>query len=493
MEFEFEPDIKGAVIESDDVDDRPKGFIRSKQDNTLFTDIQVKDLKDLVTEDCINVIDSDSLAYKTASSVEEDYIVVKHKEEGWEKEFSNVTEFKGGSRKPGTITQNSFLGSENLKREVEGKSLYEIEDFEITPCKRFVYKTEEKCLEILKDRIDEWVEAIKIQTGVDNILCVLGEGKSHRNAILLPKEYKSNRDGLARPLLLKHAREYIQQTYPTEIAKKGFEADEVVDSKGYIGYLNYCKSGKFNYIKSSIDKDARATPGILFNYDKDFHFKQPQAWLLEASNKTVGEIELVKGECKATGILQTAYQCVIGDTSDFYGSRLNMPKEMKPAQTYGDTAFYKDFAPLKTAQEVMQKAVDKFLDFYPRGVQFTAWDGTEIDADTFWWMSQVFACQYMTRSYKDKTDLKKVLDAFKVDYSSLVGNNKEPVARLVDEEKIREVIGEIRNQLFVLSNGSGMLAYKKTEKKDMLTGRLDDALCLVKDIEKSLDKFFKEE
>ena len=402
------------------------GFIRSKKDSPMFTDIQVKDLKAIITEDCVNWIDADSIPYKCADAVQETFVTVRKlidepNEEGYnskavhpeEKEYSNATEFKGGSTKEGVILTGCILHNLNLQRKAKKLEPYVISDFEITSGARlkkfnkFVGANGKVCTnheEVMHSYIDEWLSCIKEQLQVNNIMCVIGEGKCHRNKILLPEEYKSNREDLARPILLKQARQYLLDTYPSIVAEEGLEADEVVDAKGFEGYCTYLKTGKFNIIKSALDKDARATPGLLFNYTKDFHFKYPQPWLIESSSKGIGCIEMQGSDCKTTGLLHTAYQLVIGDASDHYGSRCAMPESMQYKDQFGDTSFFSMFAPMTTCKEVLEGVVKMFYTFYPQGVQYTAFDGTEIDKDTLWWLQQVFACQYMLRKgFKDKT------------------------------------------------------------------------------------------
>ena len=405
-------------------------FIRSRKDNKIFKNIQVKDLKPLITPDCINYIDGDGFAFKVASSVEEDYIEVVNTVTKEIKEFSNVTAWKGGSRKEGVITVGSYLGRLNIKREAKGEVPYEIKDFTVTKKKRLKFekgakvdgKTFKNSFEVAKHYLDVWIDAVKKQTQVDNILITLGKGRCHRNFLDTPKEYKSNRTG-ERPLLLDKVREHILEYYPSDEAPEGYETDEIVDMRAFKAYIDYRKTGKVTGIKTSPDKDAKCTAGFLMDPTKTFHFNNPHCWLIHSSDLSVGELELVESGMKFTSLLGTAYQMVISDDSDYYGSRLTMPPEMKPKIRYGDVAFYKDFINLTTPQEVLQKIVDTFLMFYPEGVQYTAHTGKEINEDTLWWCQQCFACQYMLRSLDDKTKFEDLLKRFKVDYSKLVGNN----------------------------------------------------------------------
>ncbi len=453
-------------------------FIRSKKDNTLFPQIQVKDLSAILSEDAVNYIDGDGFAFKVASSVEEDYIEVTHNETEEVSEFSNISEWKGRSRKDGVISVDSFLGRENIKREAKDLEPYQIKDFTVVKKKRLRYEKGTTIdglnfpdsLSVAKYFLSEWLRAVKIQTQVNNIEITLGSGKCHRNFLDTPKEYKATRTG-ERPLLLSKVRQHILEDYPSNEAPELWETDEWVDMMAFRHYLSYRKTGIVTGIKTSPDKDAKCTAGFLFDPTKSYHFNYPQVWLIHATDKTVGELELVKSGMKFTGLMGTAYQCVISDTSDFYGSRLTMPPEMKPDVKYGDAAFYKDFINLTKPKEVLQKMVDKFYDFYPKGVQFTSHLGNEIDEDTLWWLQQCFACQYMLRSPEDKTKIVTLLDKFEVDYSHIVHNHTEKVLPLAPEDKIREVVKYTEQRL----EDIGKLLLTQKGKKDDLTDRMTEA------------------
>lgn len=472
---------KSVTTENDHDVGNVDTFIRSKKDNELFPQLQVKDIAKLYTPDVINFIDGDGYAFKVASSVEDDYIEVTNLKDNSVKEFKNITEFKGGTK---NISVDSYLGRENIKREAMGEEPYTLEDFVIEKKKRLKFEKGatvdgikfSNTFEVAKYYLDKWIEATKIQTQISNIQITLGKGKCHRNFLDTPKEYKSSRTG-ERPILLDDLRNYILTNYPSDEAPEGYETDEVIDMRAFEHYIKYRKTGRVSGIKTSPDKDAKCTAGFLFDPTKTFHFNNPQIWLIEATDRTVGELELVKSGMKFTGLYGTAYQMVISDTSDFYGSRMTMPDDMKPKEQYGDVAFYKDFINLKTPKEVLQKVVDKFYDFFPHGVQFTSHLGNEIDEDTLWWCQQCFACQYMLRSFDDKTKFVDLLDRFEVDYSKIVGNNKLSAPQRTFAPK-EETFLEIKSliETIISEDMKGFKQLKSTEKNDVfdvIKGKLE--------------------
>jgi hypothetical protein len=503
MTFKFEVELTGASQDEHDYQDeagKSSGFIRSKKDNQLLPELQIKNIKDYVTEDCVNYIDADSIPFMTASSVEDDYIEVLNNITGDVAEYKNITEFKGNLRTEGAIKADSKLGIINIKREAKGEAPFVLKDFTITPKKRL--KHEKGCVidgvefkdsfEVCKYYIDQWIDAIKIQTQVPNVVVVTGSGLTHRHDLLLPHQYKSNRNEV-RPLLLKQAREYMMSAYPSELAQqreegvsRGLEADEVVDAHGFEGYVHFRKHGKFNKIKSSLDKDSHNLPSICFDYTKSFHFDNPHPWLIEHRDVSVGKIELIKDKVKGVGLLHAAMQIILEDSADEYGSRKYLPNNMKGGISYGPVAFYKDFINLTTAKDILTKVVDIFYNWFPNGLQYTAWDGSEVDEDTLSWLNKCFLCQYMRLKKDDNTQITNWLDQYGIDYSKIVGNNKPKLVPLVSDELLRSSLAEysstVESVMSLLSDKSGKVADK--------SARLEEALKMLGDI-KNFDKLYE--
>lgn len=444
MGFDFNPQNSNDNYEGiDDTNNYGQKFIRSKQDNELLKCIQIKDnFFDIVDKDAVVICDADGIPFKTSSSVEEDYVVVKcllDEKEVFEdlkvttEEYSNISAFKGRTRGD-KIAVGSPLSDLNIKREISGLTPYKMSDFEITPKKRLKYEKGtkidgikfENSLEVCKYFIDKWFEAILKQTQLKKIRPVLGGGKTSRHAVLVPHQYKSTRSDGERPILLSEARQYVKDKYDTILAPPLVEADEVVDAMAAIAYDKAKLTGtKIKAIKSSFDKDAFGKRGVLFNWDKDFHFKYPQCWLIESEDIDVGHLELVKGKIKGSSLLFTIYQILMADSADEYSPRRYLPEDFKHfGHGYGDESFYRDFAPIKTPHDALQKLIDKYYEWFPHGLVYTAWDGTEVDEDTLSYLEKHFYLAYMREGKNDKTVIRDWLDKYEVDYSKLIDNNK---------------------------------------------------------------------
>jgi len=461
--------------------DENSSFGRVTFDNKMFKGIQVKDIENYITEDCTLVIDCDTIPYRAAVLQDNNYIVVKNLTNEEEYTFSTMTEFKGRGK---NISQASWLGGVNIKRRAEDKDLYTLDDFEIEKKVKLKF-SEDKCLSNIKSFIDEYIDGIKKQTSCETELCLIGGGDCHRHALKLPQIYKGDR--ASRPTLLKKARDYLKSQYNVEEVE-GIEADDVAEMYAMKGYVNYKRNGKFNYILAALDKDARGTPSLLFDYNKEGPiWKNPNPWLIESTNSSVGEIEFIKNEAKCTGLLQICYQLLCGDAIDNYHPYLKFDKGMHPKDSYADASFYEDFVTLKTPEKVLQKTVDIYFKFFPKGLKYTAWDQIDVDQDTFWWLETMFTCVYMLRSKSDDTKFKKYLDHYKVDYSTLVDNNVEKVYDFQEEDELRKVVKDLKDKLETMSEPT----HKKSDKKDVLISMLDEKCTECSELLNCIDNMFK--
>ena len=505
-------------------------WTRDNRNNKLFAELQVKDISTITDENTIAVWDHDGIPFKSAGMVEDDYIVAievdpaltkKNNdgefeytmiEGGVTREAKNVTEFWGVGKE---VASNSWVGIQNIDREIEGLPLWTKDSFSIDNKKRLKTKfinskTGERfknpkrdengiiiegtgddpllklkveqdlsdVVEIMEMRIKE----VREQWGIKNFLMCLGQGKVFRDELPLPQPYKGQRSSL-RPILLKEARQYILDNYNSEMAPEGVECDDLTEFYAAKGYASYKKTGVFSHIMIAEDKDALSNPKLLINYGRaEGGFKYPQATLIEDSSVSVGTLELrqmsKKTEVKGTGLVWlTAQAFGIGDSADFYSPYSKFPKEMKKHIKHGDVAFYKQYSGLTTPREVLQQAVDNMFEWWPKGLQYTDCHGVEQDIDTFTWMEVCFSVAYMLRSLKDKTTFKKLCDHFKVDYSKVVDNNIEKVLPFLPEESLRLALkdntSEVDNIIALLNDKSGKVA-DKNKRKELAVSLLED-------------------
>lgn len=380
----------------------------------MFEEIEIRDLSKYIDENTKLICDCDGIAFKNSSMIDELFIEVVHKSSGRTMDFENVTAFKGNVRTAGKIGSGSWLHSTNLKREVNGQRQFALDEFDI------IQKTKQKLgLNIATKNVDSHIEMLKEVTGIADSIMLLGSGNCFRHGILLPTRYKESRLDKPRPSQLINVRQHIIENHITKHIRDGInEADDILEMYAWKGYCDYLKTGKFSYLVSSFDKDATGTPSLLLNWDKEgSNLKYPYPWLIPDTSKDIGKIDIIKGTCKAYGFLQIIYQMLAGDNSDGYNPR--MVKGLDKKDNFGDESIYKLLSPLKTPQELIEFTVSKYKEWYPEGLHYVAWNGTEINQDIYWWLEQMFACVYMKRSTNDKTTFKMLMDKFGIPQEAL--------------------------------------------------------------------------
>ncbi len=468
-------------VEEDFLQD--KIFVRDEGDNKLFTNIQVKDIREIITEDCIGAWDFDGVVYRACANMENRLIKVKHLTEDIGEILPNITTFKGRGK---NIADTSWLGLKNIQRGVEGLPLWSVEDFEITPFQELKME-KEKALEQVKIQIFLKIKQVKQQYRIPKIKILLGGGTNFRVTELNQvKEYKGSRQETLRPLLLKEVRQWVLDELDSEYAHPlpdgtKIECDDLSNMYGRLGYLHWRKFKKFNYIEISNDKDGPAQSGKLI-INPDTHvgennplkgkFKFPQAMLIESTDRCTGDVELVvKGGSKSTskelkgfGFKYLMFQAILGkDQADFYNCLGDLGISL------GDVEAYKILKPCKTAKEVLQACLNVAYEKLPYGVQYTSHKGEVLDVDTLTYLNEYFRTAYMLRSDSDKTDLFSLCEAFKVDTSHIVGNNKltPPVKTFVgNEAHIKEIEAIIADILE--NNVKGLKSKKKADQAPMI-------------------------
>ena len=449
-------------------------YTRDLSDNKLFSNIQVDDISKITDKNTKFYLDGDGVVWKACSSVESMYIEVKHKTECIFFEIDNITKFKG---RGSNISENSWLGLENIKRESKGLVGLVVEDFDIVQKSRLNYTTEEKAFEQVQVMIRTKLKNLRDQFQIDNIIFCIGEGECFRNHLDLVEPYKGQRSPL-RPIMLKKVRQWVVDVLGGEVAPQGFENDDYVEWKASKGYQDFKKTGIVSAGCIGEDKDMYSNPKLLISFGvhtgegnpNKGKFKYPKPWLIPDSSVSVGEIDLIikgvktpKKECKSTGLMWLVMQSfLLGDTADNY-KPLQHLKDYKTK--YGDVQAYKDFSGLTTPKEVLQKVVDLYFELFTMGVKYTSHKGIEMDVDTMTYMDTYFRVAYMTRSETDTMDFYKLCKAFKVDTSKIIGNNKPTTKPIAPEQEIRDTYEDVVSELNAISE---VLKLTKGKKSDLV-------------------------
>lgn len=342
--------------------------------------------KNCVDENTVVLIDGDQSAYVLAAANESRTIEVTHKQTGRKKEFKNRTEFYGSKK----TTLGGWLADTNLQREIKNLPLFTKEDFDIEDVQ--TAEPLEYCLGGIKQKISSTLNHL----GLENYKCILGGKNNFRLNLPAPQQYKSNRNDTLRPLQLKDAREYLIKHH-NGIVVDNIEADDLLSIYGRASYDNYLKTGKFNYIIVSFDKDQLSVPTFMFNnFAEAGKLKHPVPMFVDDG---VGGLFLEKGKLKGYGFKFKMSQMIRGDTSD--GITPYQPFGIK----FGETSAYKLIEPCKTKQECLQVVVDQYKEWFPEGVKFTNWDGQEVSMTTGQWMNNIYRMIHMLQSKNDKSSI----------------------------------------------------------------------------------------
>ncbi|ALM62074.1 exonuclease [Vibrio phage qdvp001] len=481
-----------------------KEFIRDESDNPIFKKYQVDNISDLISDDCVAYYDSDTLYFQSASNQENKMIEVKHKTEGWVERFSGVKVFRGLGK---GIKEGSWLYGKNLEREVEGKTLYTLEDFEIEEVQE-LKDTYEKSLEQAKIQVLMKLKRVRQQFRIPKIVTVIGEGSNFRNSLPLCRPYKGNRV-TKRPLLLKDLRKWAVEELgaievPLSKTHGVIEVDDYVDMMGYSGYLSYIKTGKFDKIAILSDKDGFNAPKLLCNPDtysgegnpKRGKFKYPQPMIVPNSLEDKGDIEIIAREkstdYKFIGFLGLLWQITTFDGSDNYSALGHLNGGMG----FGADGAYKLLKSAKNSKDALQRVIDKFAELLPYGVQYTDCHGVYHDIPTLEYMNTYFRVVYMLRNMEDDMDFYKLCKAMKVDTSKIENNNllSPPVKTYCGNEgHIKELSTLIQSIISEDMKGCKQLkSLEKNEVFDKIKSKLEsiDFECHYKYVqhEKNLEK-----
>ncbi len=202
------------------------------------------------------VFDFDTPLFASSTVLGERYIIAKHLSSGQEKEFKNITEFKGKGRTPETL--GGWLKEQNLERGTDFKA----HDFEIIQKERRNSVPFSKAQEFVVSS----AEAVRSKEWCSQIRFVISGRGNYRKK--LNPLYKVNRP--SKPLMYKKLREWFIEEYKDEvIIADGCEADDILSIFGYHGYNKALESGNYednNICLVYIDKDLLQIPGWKWNF-----------------------------------------------------------------------------------------------------------------------------------------------------------------------------------------------------------------------------------
>lgn len=203
------------------------------------------------------VIDADTPLFKAAKSVQRDYIIARNKKLGITKEFDNKTQLWGHHSKK----EGGWLAEYN-ETAVE-KSLPD--DWGVEDCATLAEEITDH-LEVAFMSFNQFVGKMK-KSGIaeDYLLCLGGEGNFRYDAAQF-QPYKGERKD--KPLIFQELKDKVVMQYGKRVVlANDCEADDILSHYGWKNYLNYRKTGEWEYLLAYLDKDLKMVVSPNVNYD----------------------------------------------------------------------------------------------------------------------------------------------------------------------------------------------------------------------------------
>lgn len=211
------------------------------------------------------VYDFDPVLFASSTIPEEPYIMVKLKGSDWSKEFKNITEFKGRTRK--IIT--GWLGKRNDLRIAQGKEPMALSDFEIewhTRTRIDSRTGKPMTLRVPTANMKRKINQILEQDWCGDLRLVIGGEGNYRNDVSFSVPYKNSRKEKTQWFL--DCKEWLLKNHSDKvIMRDGIEADDVL---GWFGWQSFRKAQAVgdlslcDVILVHIDKDIDQVPALHF-------------------------------------------------------------------------------------------------------------------------------------------------------------------------------------------------------------------------------------
>ena len=317
--------------------------------------------------------DLDSAKYAVASVGETREVVVTHKASGRTLVVPTRTEFYGHWKKK------------------EGGRLAEINKGRTSPFSwdEFDYEdiqTQAEPISHILHSAKEMVGKAVADSGADDVKFYIGKGDSFRVERSTILEYKGNRKGSLKPLLMDEVVEYMEKKYKPEVVV-GLEADDAVVMGSY---------GKSNHFIIGGDKDFYGSGSDTFN----LNHKEEGIVVTEGFGELwLGDKGAVRGKGRIFKLLQA---CSV-DNSDNY--RANCASDVR----WGEKSAYNLLSECGNDREAYEMAISIFKMLYPEPKEIVGWRGDTFEID---WAYVFQECMDMCHLHRWDGDYLKIDEIF---------------------------------------------------------------------------------
>lgn len=341
-----------------------------------------RDIFSNAPEDSLLVVDGDWLAYMVASALEKKSVKIYDEDGVFVKEYKNKTMFKDDTK---NYNPN-----------------FRIEDSQSLPKN---YKN--NMVFLVKKSISKFLA----ESNCQSVLIAMGGPTNFRTDLHLPNAYKGSRKDLAKPLSLYEVRDYVTKAYPSVISD-GEEADDILSKYQFMSYQNRER----RIVACTLDKDARGTPGYLYNPNESYlTFIEGLGYLSRTAKESSSGAKKYKfyGE----GRKWFYAQLLTGDKADDYFpcdiyKQLNVNSIKAPLIT--DLKAFNYLKDCTTDKECWEVIANVYKGWYKDVKEWTDYAGKTVKGDWIDILQLYVDVVHMRRFDNDRVIVKTVLSKFDI-------------------------------------------------------------------------------
>lgn len=342
--------------------------------------MKARDMFSNAPADSLLVVDGDWVAYKIASALEKKTIRVYDQQDTFVNEYKTRTKFKEDSK------------NYNIS--------YRIEDCQTLPKK---YK------DTMSFLIGKMVKDMLAKSNCEKILFALGGKENFRNELDLPQKYKGNRDSTIRPLALGEVRDFIAENYPT-VFSENEEADDIISKYQYQSFVDKEK----HIVVATLDKDARGTPGTLFNPEEDTIVRIEGLGFVQRIEK-VSSSGKKSYKLYGEGRKWFYSQLLTGDKADNYFPcdfyKMSVGNTSK-SPLITDLKCFNMLDKCTTDKECWEVIMSQYKTWYAGIDHWLNWEGEKVEGNWIDMLQVYVDVVHMRRFDNDRVDVRTVLKKF---------------------------------------------------------------------------------
>lgn len=333
-------------------------------------------------EDSIVIIDGDWLAFLVSSALEKKSVKVYDENHVFVKEYKNRTKYKEDKKNynPNFVIEDSQSLPSNYKATMA-----------------FLFKKQ--------------IQGFLSATNCKDYLLALGGPTNFRNDLNLPRPYKGSRKDAIKPISLYEVRDFAAQNFNC-IFSEGEEADDLLSKYQFTSYKDRTK----RYVACTLDKDARGTPGYLYNPNENrMMFIEGLGFLSRNPKETASGSKIYKfyGE----GRKWFYSQLLTGDKADdYYPCDIYKQITDNPSKSpiITDLKCFNLLKDCESDRECWKVIVDVYKDWYKDVESWTNWQGNTIKGNWTDILQVYVDVVHMRRFDNDRVDVKSVLTKFEL-------------------------------------------------------------------------------